>query len=73
MKNNAHVQCHIKVKSNQQTHADLYGNDCHTTAAAASQTHIELESQEIIDKDDMDPARMLRIACDQELAADRIR
>ena len=39
----------------------------------SSQTHIELESQEIIDKDDMDPARMLRIACDQELTADRIR
>ena len=62
----------------QLINSDKHESDCrtnvdHINAAAPSQTHIQLESQEIVDKDDMNPARMLGIACDQELAADRIR
>ena len=57
----------------QLPNAYLYESDCRTHAAAPSQTHILLEPQEIVDKDDMNPARMFRIARDQELAADRIR
>ena len=57
----------------QLPNADLYEDDYRTHAAAPSQTHILSESQEVVDKNDMNPARMLGIARNQELAADRIR